>query len=631
MGLGVSMAIWADDDIVELEPLVTTAYPIIEASELTPLGRIDTISESNIESIGAGDLTSAIHRIPGVTISRYNPVGAYGGSDGGGIFIRGHGSGRPGADISTMIDGVPLFVGVWTHPLIDTLSIDMAASVEVMKSPQPVKHGNMGFGAVNIIPKKASVPGSSGALETQYGSHSTYLLKAQYGYQGDKSSILVSGSRRSSEGHRENADGEVDALYGHGSYQMSDRWSIEILGSATDSWANDPEPVGVSLPITERYATKNRFALVKLLYDSTDQYDFELKYHVEDGTGTWLQWHRPPPPPFPAQSLLTTTDYLNHGLKSEISGSIEGDWKWSAGMDWDRYGGAVEEDYSGGLQNQFEDLYFELLSPYAFVSRQVNLMGGEHEVTFSAGARYMDHSVFDPQWVGQVQVSHIHGPVQTYVEWSRSANYPGVFASVFGRRGPPWQVGEQWRSLNPESINHIEAGVSWDIGANIELEVSYFRDEVEDSIRFVTPPPAGFILNEGSYTIEGVESIVRARNAFGSVFLGSTWMDASDERPNLPSWSAVVGVHLERGPWSLNLDLQSFSEQSVDNPRFPGEVTSIDGYHLITGRISYLQETRVGLVSYYLLGENLSDTTYEFRPGYPMPGLSMTIGVKIEF
>jgi len=587
------------------------------------------ISESILQSIQASDLTSAVRRVPGVTISRYNPVGAYGGSDGGGIFIRGHGSGRPGADISTMIDGVPLFVGVWTHPLIDTLSIDLAKSVEVMKSPQPVRFGNMGFGAVNLIPKKAEKTGQSGYLESAYGRYETVTLRGEYAYRGESSGVLLSGSQRSSEGHRSDADGEVTAFYGNLFFELGEGWRFSVLGSATDSWANDPEPIGTSLPITEKYTTENRFMLAKIDYQGED-YQWELKAHIEDGTGSWRQWHQPPPPPFPGQTLITDTEYLNSGIKSVLAGSLSDDFEWRIGFDWDRYGGSVDEAYALAPDNSFEDQHFELWSPWVQMSKTWDLPSNGDAIVFSAGGRYLNHSVFEESQVGQLMATYRTDSLQTYFQLSHSVNYPGVFVSVFGRRGPPWQIGDQWSALSPETIDHLEAGLRWSVSDHWSVNVSLFQDEVDDSIRFVTPPPVGFINNEGSYTIEGVESILRYRGATGSVFVGMTWMDASQERPNLPEWSGIVGLHLENGPWSFNLDFQRFSEQTVDNPRFPGVLSSIDGYQLLSSRVSYRQLFPAGSVTYYLSGENLTNESYEYRPGYPMPGLSMTAGIRLE-
>ena len=42
-----------------------------------------------MDNLNAADLGTALRRTPGVNISRYNPIGSFGGAEGGGIFIRG--------------------------------------------------------------------------------------------------------------------------------------------------------------------------------------------------------------------------------------------------------------------------------------------------------------------------------------------------------------------------------------------------------------------------------------------------------------------------------------------------------------------------------------------------------------
>jgi hypothetical protein len=63
------------------------------------------------------------------------------------------GSSRSGAEIKTFVDGVPMYMSVWNHPLLDLMSIDAAQSIEVFKGPQPQKFGNA-FSAINLVPKK---------------------------------------------------------------------------------------------------------------------------------------------------------------------------------------------------------------------------------------------------------------------------------------------------------------------------------------------------------------------------------------------------------------------------------------------------------------------------------------------
>lgn len=143
--------------------ITVTDNPILEGNEVDRSGSIVAkVSERQIDDLYAQDLSAALRRVPGVVISRYNIIGAFGGGDGGGIFIRGHGSGRPGAEIATMTDGVPRFVGIWTHPLLDPLSVDAIDGIEVYRSAQPVLFGNMSFGAVDMSSKRRSSAGRGG-------------------------------------------------------------------------------------------------------------------------------------------------------------------------------------------------------------------------------------------------------------------------------------------------------------------------------------------------------------------------------------------------------------------------------------------------------------------------------------
>ncbi|MDZ7581632.1 MAG: iron chelate uptake ABC transporter family permease subunit, partial [Deltaproteobacteria bacterium] len=64
-----------------------------------------SVTISQINDLNAQDLGTALRRTPGVNISRYNPLGSFGGATGGAVFIRGFGSSRPGAEIKTLVDG----------------------------------------------------------------------------------------------------------------------------------------------------------------------------------------------------------------------------------------------------------------------------------------------------------------------------------------------------------------------------------------------------------------------------------------------------------------------------------------------------------------------------------------------
>ena len=65
----------------------------------------------------------------------------------------------------------------------------------------------------------------------------------------------------------------------------------------------------------------------------------------------------------------------------------------------------------------------------------------------------------------------------------------------------------------------------------------------------------------------------------------------------------------------------------VLNPRYSTTQSSVDDYFLLNARVSYAISPALEV---FAAGENLIDTNYEFRPGYPLPGISGTIGIIIK-
>ncbi|NJL60296.1 MAG: Plug domain-containing protein, partial [Desulfobacteraceae bacterium] len=166
----------------QMQEVEVIASPVIEGTSVNALGSsVTTISKEQLDALNVQDLPAALRKTPGVVISRHNPVGSFGGGEGGSVFIRGQGSSRPGAEIQMNIDGIPKFVSVWTHPLMDVLSIDIIDHIDVYKGAQPVLFGNMAFGAVQLHSKKQTQEGFSTNFETAYGSFDTWIEVAEHG------------------------------------------------------------------------------------------------------------------------------------------------------------------------------------------------------------------------------------------------------------------------------------------------------------------------------------------------------------------------------------------------------------------------------------------------------------------
>jgi len=144
-----------EEGAIVLEEVKVVASPIIEGNQVDRYGsQITVVTEKQVDSLNAQDLPSALRRTPGVIISRHNPVGSFGGGEGGAVFLRGKGSSRPGAEILMLVDGIPKFVSIWAHPLMDVLSVDPVERIEIYKGAQPILFGNNAFGVVNLITKR---------------------------------------------------------------------------------------------------------------------------------------------------------------------------------------------------------------------------------------------------------------------------------------------------------------------------------------------------------------------------------------------------------------------------------------------------------------------------------------------
>ena len=55
-----------------------------------------------------------------------------GGDEGGAVYVRGLGASRPGSEIKTYVDGIPFYMGVWNHALLDLLGEPLLSSTLIL-------------------------------------------------------------------------------------------------------------------------------------------------------------------------------------------------------------------------------------------------------------------------------------------------------------------------------------------------------------------------------------------------------------------------------------------------------------------------------------------------------------------
>ena len=622
------------DRPVRLKEVTVTASPIIEGNEIDRYASQQTlVSESQLRDLNAQDLGTALRQTPGVNISRYNPVGSFGGGEGGAVFIRGMGSSRPGAEIKTLVDGVPMYMSVWNHPLLDLMSIDPAHSIEIYKSPQPQVFGNA-FAVVNILPKRRKTEGYQTRAQLAVGSYETFVSTVEHGGKVDDLDYFVGGGYRSSDGHRSDSDGSMADLYANLGYRLSDRWALRFFTLWTDNQARDPGVKGTP-PEKKNGLYKTRAWLATLtLSHAFDEASGSIKLYHTIGEGDWLD--QPTSTPGVTEDLYN--DFQFYGLKAREQLHLWKNGEIVAGLDADITEGDWDKEFSDGTRDRWSGHQFTILSPYVAVSHELGDREGLYLVP-SAGLRYYDNSDFSSEWSPHAGVIIGYRDTELHFGYARGVVYPGLDVVVFSETVIPG-LGDSWKDLRAERSDHFELGIRHRFDDVAEVDVTVFHDHGKDRYVFIPPPPPPPVYeNIEDFTIKGIEATARVRpHSDVTFFAGMTFLDTSpSDLPYAPDTTLSGGVN-----WAfwkrfrLSLDGEYLSDMFVNSrARRQGaaNTSKVDDYFLLNGKLSYLFTVeKWGLDGeLFLAGENLTDTDYEYQAGYPMPGINGMIGATLTF
>lgn len=621
-GMCISSAVVAEEEL-QLQEIEVVASPIIEGNEITDYAnQITIVTDKQIEAINALDLPSALRWVPGVNISRYNLVGSYGGAQGGAIFIRGMGAERPGAEIMTLIDGKPIFQGIFTHPLMDLLSIDYAQRIEIYKSAQPVFIGNMSNGAVNIITKRKTTPGFESKMGISYGSYNTLNSYLQHGGKVNKVDYYLIGSYKSSDGHRNNADGQLQNYFGRIGYEISKEWDVSFTAGYSDNWANDPgKENSPKIPTIPRFTTREKIfdLTVSNNYAISDGF---IKLYYDNGVVRWRQYDSSK-----KQTFFSNTDWINKGLKIEEKLHLWEKGEIIAGYEYVRYGGRFIEKRPTGSKF-LDDTFFYNSAPYVAIN---HAFGNELKIIPSAGVRYNESKYFgsDLGWQTGI-VFRYKNKTELHAQYASGFNLPGVY--VVYNYVANFKQGDKWKDLDPEKINHYEVGFSHVFNEWLSGGVTLFWDYGSNRIVFKAPPP--HFENLEDYHTNGLETSFNIKPLRKlEIFMGGTFLKKSpDDLPYAPQTTLSLGFNykpIER--LDINVDSQYVSSRYVSNPRYPtAKSDKIDSYYLMNSKISYLITSKNSPFksTIFISAENLFDEDYEYLKDYPAPGLTIMAGVN---
>ncbi len=628
----------AEEAPVELEANEVVASPIIEETHLDEFSDVAAVvTEEQIRDQNAVDLAAALRRTPGVQISRFNPVGSFGGEQDGLVLIRGMGASRPGSEIKTYIDGVPLYMGVWSHPLLDLLPINGMQSITTYKSPQPYINGN-NFASINLESKRAAEEGIHGSGRLSGGFFGTIVEQADVqGRQGDLDFALAQGYAKS-DGHRDNANGELKNVMGRVGYQINQHWAANINFLYTESQSSDPGDNRNPKPtVAPQYTTEAGMVAATLAHEHGD-WKGEFKLYHNGGDGNWLNHDF-----YGFATRNTYSSFTMDGLRWKEQFSPWSGGTLLVGIDNDWISGKVNFDqvnrFTGQQSgNAVDELTFRITSPYFAVNQDIAI-NKDWTLVPSVGARFYDHSEFNSAWAPHTGLSLISDKLTLFGNISRGTNYPGLETALLSSPAYMPELGDNWKKLSPEEMDHFELGLKASPFSTTQIDLSLFLDHVKNRYIFGfppnVPPPPQFI-NLGAYHMRGIEFAVKQELGHDwTAFAGLTLLDPSiTNLPYTPGQAVTAGLNGPVGPLRFALDMQYQSRVwALNRARFAGtsNYEQVDAFTVVNTRVSYPVKELGKKGEVFVALDNLLDNKYAYRPGYNMPGISGQVGIAASF
>lgn len=613
----------AADPNVNLDAIVVTAHPVVEEVHLDDFSATSAIvTATQLRDQNAVDLASALRRTPGVQISRYNPVGGHGGDQGGAVYIRAMGVSRPGSEIKTYIDGIPVYMGVWSHPLLDLLPVNGMQSIVVYKSPQPQINGN-NFASVNLSTKSAPPSGIHGSGRVTAGSFGTITEQLDLsGRQGDIDFTVAQGHAKSN-GHRTASDGELNNMMGRVTLKANANWSIGVSGITMKNRSRDPGDNRIAAnPTPPEYRTKADILSAFLQHRHGD-WQGEFRAYSNDGYGNLyndLVWG----------TFLTGFRMSGLRWKEEFS-----PWRGAmieAGVDHDRVSGDVQGPNTGGKVNMPS---FRLTSPHVALSQKIEV-SHDWSLVPSAGVRFYDHSQYASRSAPHAGLSLVSEKLTVFANTSRGISYPGLEAPALQAALPFMFAGTTWGRLSAEELDHSEVGIKLAPWMATQIDISVFRDAVRNRFVYDLAFGSTTFYNLGTYRVSGSEISIRHR--FGDewgIFAGITSLGSSiNNLPYAPRQAFTLGINGRLGPVRMAIDAQGQSEVwalNRDRNNLNPNLTKVGGFGVVNARVSHPVPSLGAKGEVFLAMENLFDRTYAYRPGYLMPGRSAQIGLSASF
>lgn len=593
----------SESDSIEVQyyfkPVVKTGTKIDQTGrDLT--ASISVIEGQSLERLSGAPLMNVIKsHVPGLYMTEWGILGfGVAGSAAGKVSMRGVG-GTADTHVLVLRNGRPDCMGLMGCTIADEFVTDGVERIEVLRGPASFLYGsNATAGVINIIPRKHRHDGFNTRLTTGYGGYNTQKLSLTHGGKSGNLSYNLSASRRSTDGHRADADNAYTGNFATANvaYSLNRYTTLEVNGSFADFYLFDPGLV--SAPKTNDWYDIRRWGGDITLLQENRWGDMVFKVHGNFGNHSFADgW----------ESFDQMLGIMAHQNLELTEGNMT-----TVGFDLKQYGGSGENptlNFMGVPSVPYTEETIEEYAPYIhtqqlFFSRFIA----------SAGFRLENHSLF-----GQVPIPklglvfHPNDGAAFKLGISKGFRSPSIRELYF--------FPTRNEELKPDEMVNSEIGYSQDIGALFSFEGTLFRIQGDNLITLAkrSSGPGFQLANSGSIHNTGYELSIRTKLT-ANLELNTSWSSVDMENiiPNVPAKKLTGNITWNIGRWFLAADCMWIGDWiSKDTARPVPNVYEMDDYALVNFQLSRQITNNLGL---NVNLNNALDVEYQAMYGYPMPG-----------
>lgn len=568
-----------------------------------------TVIKGKILEIGSkANIVDAVKEAPGVYFQKAGIIGFSAGSSAPSVFkIRGLGE-LPNPGILAVIDDRPQYIGIWRHPLFDTLSLDSVESIEVIKGPSGVELGNQAVaGAIVINTKKLEKEGYKLILNSGIGNYWTqdYFANALVNYFNFD--ISLSGGYKSTNGTRQNSDSYQQNYNGHIGYSL-DEWYFALNGNYSYIRSFNPGPVTALNWDREQEAvqTLQRAGDIRIKYENNET-KVQVIAFTDSGHNNFLKTYN--------SFLKKLIDgsynrYQNYGVRLIDEWYLFPGNITKLGFDWQYFGGYFDSRVPTAAR-KIEERYENDYAPYFSFSQDIGIFG------IYLGTRYGINNKWGQEIIPQFGFKmSLLEDLTVHINLSKGYKTPAMGTVIWGT----------YDELKPENFWQYETGLEAKLFDLINYTITVYQIEGNNMLQ--TDPIDKKLKNTGFILLRGIESGIETK-VFEKVTLGANgaYVDPREKTARLAYFTGKIYSSI-----SLidNLSIKIETEFARDRFDADSRKMKLEEYTIVNSFVNYSLFLNTVETNLYLDIENMFDRKYQVKIGYPCPGFLIKGGLLIK-